>query len=112
MVQVEVSRDLQIRTWVENQLCMENDLMPGAFPMTQQLINRQGNLCGTLYCLHGPRSVRLVAVHDTQSDRILTYDFQGSRTGDYAAQSIVDGCSDLINSVDSSFAAATILQSS
>ncbi len=82
MVQLEGSREQLIRSWVDKTLSVENDLVPGAFPLTEQVINKQGNLCGKLYCLHGPRSVRLVAVHDFESDRVLTYDSQGVRTGD------------------------------
>ena len=80
----------QIAQWIENRLCEENDLMPGAFPMTQQVVNKQGNLCGTLFCLHGPRSVRLLAVYDWVTERILTYDSQGCRTGEYDATTLQD----------------------
>lgn len=81
-----------IRDWIEQQLCRENDLLPGAFPMTEQIINRSGELCGTLYCLHGPRSVRLLAVHDWVSGRILTYDSRGVRTGGYDRETIIATC--------------------
>ncbi len=97
MVQMEKSREQQIRDWVDHTLSLENDLVPGAFPLTEQIINKQGNLCGKLYCLHGPRSVRLVAVHDYASDRVLTYDSQGVRTGDFSVQELL--CEDLLPSV-------------
>ena len=89
MQQVEQRRMSQIRLWIEERLSTENDLVPGAFPMTEQLVNRHGALCGTLYCLHGPRSVRLVAVHDSTTDRIITYDANGVRRGDYLASEVL-----------------------
>jgi hypothetical protein len=90
MVQLESERELRIRSWVDNTLSIENDLVPGAFPLTEQIIIKQGNLCGRLYCLHGPRSVRLVAVHDFSTDRILTYDSLGNRTGERAVVEVLD----------------------
>lgn len=88
MVMLETNREQQIRSWVDKTLSLENDLVPGAFPLTEQTINKQGSLCGKLYCLHGPRSVRLVAVHDFETDRLLTYDSQGTRTGDWTISDI------------------------
>ena len=83
----EVSQ--RVRDWVADRLSRENDLVPGAFPLTEQVVNKQGNLCGTLYCLHGPRSVRLVAVYDYEAARILTYDARGNRTGSYHLNNVL-----------------------
>jgi hypothetical protein len=89
MASQDLNREQLIRRWVERTLSLANDLVPGAFPMTEQVIVKQGNKCGRLYCLHGPRSVRLVAVHDFITDRVLTYDAQGARTAETASTQIV-----------------------
>lgn len=70
----------KIREIVMEELCSQNGLLPDAFPMTQRVLYKQGISCGIFYCLHGPRSVRLTAVLDTQTARILFYDSKGQRT--------------------------------
>jgi len=73
----------KLREFVMEELCSHNGLLPDAFPMTQRVLYKQGISCGIFYCLHGPRSVRLTAVLDTQTDRVLFYDSRGQRTGSY-----------------------------
>ena len=70
----------KLRELVMEELCSQNQLLPDAFPMTQRVLYKQGMSCGIFYCLHGPRSVRLTAVLDTQSCRVLFYDSKGQRT--------------------------------
>ena len=70
----------RLRSFVMDELCSQNGLLPDAFPMTQRVLYKQGISCGIFYCLHGPRSVRLTAVLDTQTGRILFYDSKGQRT--------------------------------
>ncbi len=73
----------KLREFVMEELCSQNELLPDAFPMTQRVLYKQGISCGIFYCLHGPRSVRLTAVLDTQSDRVLFYDSKGQRTSSH-----------------------------
>jgi hypothetical protein len=70
----------KLREIVMEELCSQNGLLPDAFPMTQRVLYKQGVSCGIFYCLHGPRSVRLTAVLDTESARVLFYDSKGQRT--------------------------------
>ncbi len=81
---LEESFDLDsIREFVMNELSEQYGLLPNAFPMTQRVLQRQGVACGVFYCLHGPRSIRLTAILDTVSSRILCYDSGGERSASY-----------------------------
>lgn len=73
----------KLREFVMEELCSQSELLPDAFPMTQRVLYKQGISCGIFYCLHGPRSVRLTAVLDTQTDRVLFYDSKGQRTSSH-----------------------------
>ncbi len=78
---IDTRFDLQkLRSFVMEELSNQNGLLPDAFPMTQRVLYKQGISCGIFYCLHGPRSVRLTAVLDTQTARVLFYDSKGHRT--------------------------------
>ncbi|MFM7931073.1 MAG: hypothetical protein ACKO9Q_25470 [Pirellula sp.] len=70
-----------IRDVVLEELCRMHQLLPNAFPMTEECLIRQESPCGVFYCLHGPRSVRLTAVLDFASARVLFYDSTGQRSG-------------------------------
>ncbi len=70
----------KIRQLVQEQLCSENCLLPDSFPITERILYKRGSPCGVFFCLHGPRSVRLTAVFDIDSNRILFYNSQGKRT--------------------------------
>ena len=70
-----------IREIVEAELCDKNHLLPKAFPLTEKLLRKQGCPCGIFYCLHGPRSIRLTAVFDIETARVLFYDSTGHRAG-------------------------------
>ncbi len=70
-----------IREIVQEELCNQNHLLPDAFPLTEKFLCKQGNPCGIFYCLHGPRSIRLTAVFDIATARVLFYDSTGQRAG-------------------------------
>lgn len=69
----------ELRTFVHATLCDHNQLEINAFQMTERILVRGGNPCGILFCLHGPRSVRLLAVWDTDTNSILFYGSTGER---------------------------------
>jgi hypothetical protein len=77
----ELPNYMTIREMVEEELCNKNQLLPKAFPITERLLRKQGNTCGVFYCLHGPRSIRLTAVLDIETARVLFYDSTGQRAG-------------------------------
>jgi hypothetical protein len=68
-----------LREFVNNILCYYNQLEPGAFRLTERLLVRGGKPCGILFCLHGPRSVKLTAIWETDHNRILFYGCTGER---------------------------------
>lgn len=84
-----------VREFVMNQLSDENGLLPNAFPITERMLYRHDAVCGMFFCLHGPRSIRLTAVFDTETERILLYDSRGQRTGSYELREVtIDSASD------------------
>jgi hypothetical protein len=80
-----------VREFVMTQLSDENGLLPNAFPITERVLYRHDVACGVFFCLHGPRSIRLTAVFDTDAERILLYDSLGQRTGSYELCSVKVG---------------------
>ena len=69
-----------IRTYVYENICEHNKLEPGVFQMTERLLTRSDKPCGIFFCLHGPRSVRLTAIWETDRNSLLFYDSVGERT--------------------------------
>ena len=73
-------RDLyDLRQYVHNALCEQNELVSGAFSMTERILVRGKKPCGMYFCLHGPRSVKLTAIWETDRNRILFYGSNGQR---------------------------------
>jgi len=70
---------VDLRSFVQKQLCDQNELEVGAFQFTEQVLEKQGNPCGIYFCLHGPRSVKLIAIWETRSNSILFYGSTGQR---------------------------------
>lgn len=68
-----------IRLFVHEVLCQFNQLEAGIFQMTEKVLTRSGIPCGMFFCLHGPRSVKLTAVWETDSNTILFYGSTGER---------------------------------
>ena len=73
-------QDLQsLREYVEQTICEQNELEVGAFAMTERILVRGGSPCGIYFCLHGPRSVKLTAIWETDRNTILFYGSGGER---------------------------------
>ena len=70
---------VDLRSYVQQQLCDQNELEVGAFQFTEQVLEKQGNPCGIYFCLYGPRSVKLIAIWETNSNSILFYGSTGQR---------------------------------
>lgn len=71
----------ELRNYVHEELCQRNELLRGAFPITERVLTKQGSMCGVFFCLHGPRSVRITAVFDARESRVYFYDSAGQRSG-------------------------------
>ena len=69
-----------LRQNVHEIICELNQLEYGAFQMTERILIRNGNPCGILFCLHGPRSVKLMAIWETDRNTVLFYDSSGERS--------------------------------
>jgi hypothetical protein len=70
-----------LREYVQEQLCHQNELEVGAFQFTERVLEKSGSPCGVFFCLHGPRSVKLIAIWETNSNTILFYGSTGERVG-------------------------------
>lgn len=74
-------RDLrELRNYVEEIICDQNELEPRAFRMTERPLLRHGKPCGIYFCLHGPRSVKLIAIWESDQNTVLFYGSNGERT--------------------------------
>jgi len=76
---VRISNVQALRNYVYEYLCAQNQLEVGVFQMTERILIRRGKPCGMLYCLYGPRSLKLTAVWETDRNTILFYGSAGER---------------------------------
>jgi hypothetical protein len=60
-----------LRYHINKVLCDQEQLLLGAFEMTERLLTRGGKPCGMYFCVHGPRSVRISAVWDAHTGTVL-----------------------------------------
>jgi hypothetical protein len=76
---VEIQSLVELRQFVSRTLCQINDFEEGIFQVTERVLLKCGECCGILFCLHGPRSVRLTAVWETITNSINFYDSTGEK---------------------------------
>lgn len=80
---VTFSRKIQtlndLRAYVNKVLCDQEQLVIGAFEMTERRLVRSGKPCGIYFCVHGPRSVKISAVWDSSNNAVLFYGSTGER---------------------------------
>jgi len=76
---VEIKNLRQLKDLVSHTLCQKNDFEDGVYQITEEILTKYGRLCGVFYCLHGPRSVKLTAVWDSEHNSILFYGSTGER---------------------------------
>ena len=68
-----------LRRFVQEVICEQGELLPGAFLFDEQVLRRHGLPCGLHFTLDGPRSVRFSAAWDAIRHTILFYDCTGER---------------------------------
>jgi hypothetical protein len=68
-----------LRRLVYDILCHHNQFELGAFRMTERILVRSGSPCGIFFCVHGPRSVKITAIWETQGNTVLFYSSTGER---------------------------------
>ncbi len=76
---IEIENLEQLKTFVSHTLCQRNNFEEGVFQITEKVLTKCGKLCGVFYCLHGPRSVKLTAVWETEKNSIFFYGSAGER---------------------------------
>ncbi len=76
---LQISDLSDLRQFVYQTLCDQNDFEPGAFEISERFLVRCGKPCGIFFCLHGPRSVKLTAIWETDRNTILFYGSTGER---------------------------------
>jgi hypothetical protein len=76
---LQISDLNDLRQFVYQTLCDQNDFEPGAFEISERFLVRCGKPCGIFFCLHGPRSVKLTAIWETDRNTILFYGSTGER---------------------------------
>ena len=69
----------ELRLYVADTLGRLEMLKSDQFELTQQVFYRAQQPCGVLFCLHGPRALRLSAIWETEQNRILFYGSCGRR---------------------------------
>lgn len=75
----QISNLDNLRKYVVESLCEQNQLELGAFPVTERILVRGGLPCGLFFCLHGPRSVKFTAIWETERNTVLFYGAAGER---------------------------------
>lgn len=76
---IEINNYQQLKQFVSHILCRQNDFEEGIFQVTERLLKRGERPCGVFFCLHGPRSVKLTAVWEMESNTVLFYGSTGER---------------------------------
>ena len=76
---LQIKNIKQLRQFVSHTLCKQNDFEEGIFQVTERILTRGTQPCGIFFCLHGPRSVKLTAVWETEKNSILFYGSTGER---------------------------------
>ena len=76
---IDIHNLVQLRKFVSRTLCQINDFEEGIFQVSERILIKCGEKCGILFCLHGPRSVKLTAVWETITNSINFYDSTGEK---------------------------------
>jgi hypothetical protein len=69
----------ELREYVNETICEQEQFEIGAFTMSERIITRGGTPCGIYFCVHGPRQVKLSAIWETDRNTILFYGSGGER---------------------------------
>lgn len=77
--EIEIKDLTDLRDFIQRKLSQREHLEPGAFPTSERILLRNGRPCGIYFSLHGPRSVRLTAIWETEGNTVLFYGSNGER---------------------------------
>ena len=76
---LQIDNLTDLRAYIQNTICQQNELQAGAFDITERILIRGRRPCGIFFCLHGPRSVKLTAIWETDRNTVLFYSSSGER---------------------------------
>lgn len=76
---IKIKNYQQLKQFVSHTLCQQNDFEEGIFQVTERILKRGQRTCGIFFCLHGPRSIKLTAVWEMETNTILFYGSSGER---------------------------------
>lgn len=81
MVQTAVSVHslTDLRQYVHEVLCEQENLVPEQFALQEVALTRMGESCGLQFILRGPRNVRLGAVWASDRNQVFFYNARGER---------------------------------
>ena len=74
-----VSSLIDLRDFVQQTICDQQQLLLGAFQFHEKVLIRQGKPCGLHFTLAGPRLVQFSAIWDASRNTVLFYDCHGER---------------------------------
>ena len=60
-----------LRMFVNETICDQEQLEVGAFQMTERILTRCGHPCGIYFCVHGPRQVKFTAIWETDNNTVM-----------------------------------------
>lgn len=70
----------ELQKYVYATLCSDHELLTDAFPTTETAIRKNnGDVCGMMFCVHGPRTVNFTAIWEKQKNRVFFYGPRGER---------------------------------
>ena len=72
----------ELRVYVLNILCRNDNLDPQQTPLQQALITRKGKPCGLFFQVLGPRLLKNYAIWAGNENRILYYNCNGERVAE------------------------------
>src|SRR5687768_7243153 len=76
---LQIDNLTELRNYVHQTICDQNELELDAFQITERILVRGRKPCGIFFCLHGPRSVKLTAIWETDRNSVLFYNSSGER---------------------------------
>ena len=75
-----ISSFYDLKLFVYDTLCRDHELLMNAFPTSEMVLKRgKDRSCGVLFCLHGPRAVKISAIWERENNRVLFYGPTGKR---------------------------------
>lgn len=70
----------ELQKYVYATLCDDHELLTDAFPTSEAEIRRNnGDVCGMMFCVHGPRAVNFTAIWEKKKNRVFFYGPRGER---------------------------------